>query len=221
MIDFDQARRNMVDCQLRTYDVNDRAILAAMGELPRERFVPPGREALAYIDQSVVVAEEAGERRQMLSPMVLARLVQALAVEPGLKALDVASGTGFSAALLARLGAVVTMLDAAPFGGQQASDRLASLGLAATAETGPLPDGAPATGPFDVILVNGALERRPDTLLAQLTAAGGRLACLQSESGTTRAVLYVRSGEAIGFRTLFDAAGPVLAAFRREPEFAF
>src|SRR3954447_16013014 len=85
MLDFAQARRMMVDCQLRTFDVNDLAVLSAMDDVPRERFVPEGREAFAYIDKAIPVSDDADalERRAMLAPMVLARLIQALGLERG------------------------------------------------------------------------------------------------------------------------------------------
>src|SRR5687767_8284101 len=112
MFDFAQARRNMVDSQLRTYDVTDLAVLAAMNEVPRERFVPAGREELAYLDQGLGVgpAGPAGQRT-MLAPMVLARMLQHLEVRPGERVLDVAGGLGYSAAVLARLGARVVALE--------------------------------------------------------------------------------------------------------------
>src|SRR5829696_1207356 len=131
MLDFAQARRAMVDSQLRTFDVFDIPVLAAMEAVPRERFVPHGREDLAYIDQDVPVSDgiAGAERRFMLKPMVLGRMIQALAVEPGEKALDVASGLGYGAAVLARLGARVVALESTNAAAQAARERLASLGI--------------------------------------------------------------------------------------------
>src|SRR3712207_2717064 len=99
----------MVDSQLRTFDVNDLAVLAAFDEVPRERFVPQGRESLAYMDQHIQVTEggEGGEPRFMLAPMILARMIQALDVTIGAKVLDVACGLGYSSAILSRLGCSV------------------------------------------------------------------------------------------------------------------
>src|SRR5918995_1381193 len=113
MLDFAQARRAMVDSQLRTFDVFDIPVLAAMEAVPRERFVPAGRESLAYIDQDIPVSDGiAGvERRFMLKPMVLGRMLQALDIEAGVKALDVACGLGYSSAVLAQLGAKVVALE--------------------------------------------------------------------------------------------------------------
>ena len=107
MLDHAQARRLMVDCQLRTFDVNDIAVLDAFDDVPRERFVPPGREDFAYIDQTLAL----GHGRGMPAPMLLARMIQALAVASGTRALDVGSGYGYGAAVLARLGAEVVALE--------------------------------------------------------------------------------------------------------------
>jgi protein-L-isoaspartate(D-aspartate) O-methyltransferase len=223
MLDFAQARRTMVDSQLRTFDVFDIPVLAAMEAVPRERFVPPGREDLAYIDQDVPVSDgiAGAERRFMLKPMVLGRMIQALAVEPGEKALDVASGLGYGAAVLARLGARVVALESTDAAAQAARERLASLGIEnVAAVSGPLDKGHPAGGPYDVILVNGLVEVRPQGLLNQLTDRG-RLACIERQARAGRAVLYVRSGDAFGSRAIFDAGAPALPAFKAEPGFVF
>lgn len=215
MPSFATARRNMVDCQLRTFEVTDRALLAAMNELPRELFVPQGREDLAYLDQNLSFGGEPSDPRVMLAPMILARLIQALAIEPGARALDVAGARGYSAALLARLGARVTALE--PRADLASSARSVSPGGAAG---GGLAAGVPDGAPFDAILVNGAVEDEPSGLLGQL-AEGGRLACLEHREGAGRAVLFLRSGDSFGRRSLFGASAPVLAAFRRSPAFVF
>src|SRR4051794_22416415 len=127
MVDFAQARRMMVDSQLRTFDVNDVRLLDVMESIPRELFVLPGRENLAYIDQNIPVSDGA-ERRCMLSPMVLARMIQALEIVPGMKVLDVACGLGYSSAVLAELGATVVAIDSDETLTAAASKRLASAG---------------------------------------------------------------------------------------------
>lgn len=220
MLDFGRARRTMVDCQLRPFDITDRAVLAAMGEVPRERFMPAGRQELAYSDQTVTLPEtvEGSGSRFLLAPMVLARMIQALAIEDGSRVLDVASATGYASAVLARLGARVVALDDAGRAAQALHEP--DLAERVTVRSGPVAAGAPDDGPFDAILVNGAVEIRPDALLDQL-ADGGRLACLSREGGACRAVLYVRSGEAVGSRPLFEAGAPVLQPFRVAAAFAF
>ena len=222
MLDFAQARRNMVDSQVRTFDVFDIPLLAVLDELPRERFAPEGRESLAYIDLDLPVAEGiAGERRYMLKPMILARMIQSLDVEAGHRVLDVAPGLGYSTAVLARLGARVIGLEAAEDLAAEATRRLAAVGIeGATVASGPLQEGYPDGAPYDAILVNGLLGMRPDALLAQL-ADGGRLICVEQTGRAGRAVLYTRSGDAVGSRSVFDAGAEPLKAFAQEPGFVF
>jgi protein-L-isoaspartate(D-aspartate) O-methyltransferase len=220
MVDFTQARRTMVDSQLRTFDVNDIPLLDAMDDVPREQFVLPGREQLAYSDQELPVSEGA-DRRFMLAPMVLARLIQALEIDPGDKVLDVASGRGYSSAILSELGAYVTALESDSNLAESARQALRAAGSQrVTVETGDLAAGFSAAAPYEAILVNGALEVRPDALLRQLKN-GGRLACVVGQGRSGRATLFVRSGDTWGERSLFDAAAPLLAAFSSKPGFVF
>jgi protein-L-isoaspartate(D-aspartate) O-methyltransferase len=222
-MDFAQARRNMVDCQLRTFDVSDIPLLDAFEAIPRERFVPEGRETLAYSDQDLLVSDgvPGAERRFMIKAMFLARLIQALEVKPGEKVLDVACGLGYSSALLAHLGASVVALESSEALAAAARDRLAAAGVpGVTTVAGPLERGHAAGAPYAAILVNGLLEVSPGGLLDQL-ADGGRLACIERVGRAGRAMLYVRSGEAFGSRSIFDAGAPVLPAFKAEPGFVF
>ena len=183
--------------------------------VPRERFVLPGREELAYSDQELPVSEGA-ERRFMLTPMVLARMIQALEIDAGDKVLDVACGRGYSSAILSKLGAHVTALESDSALAEAARKALAAAGFEGVAvETRP-PGGGIRRG--------GALRRhsgeRRDRDATRSTAAAAerrrppRLCDGRGRAG--RATLYVRSGDAWGERSLFDAAAPVLTAFRAE-----
>ena len=157
----------------------------------------------------------------MLAPMVLARLIQALGIETGDRVLDVGSGRGYGSAILAELGAKVVALESSQDLSRSAGETLASLGLSDIATVnGPLAAGSPDHGPFDAIVINGAVSSPPEGLLAQL-APGGRLACLQRDGRACRAVLYVRSANAVGSRILFDATAPVLDEFKPAPLFVF
>ena len=216
MLDYAQARRLMVDCQLRTFDVNDVPVLDAFEAIARERFVPAGREDFAYIDQTLRLGPEG---RAVAAPMLLARLIQALAIQPGDKALDVGTGYGYGAAILNHLGAKVTALDSSADLVAGARERLAdATGIEIV--QGPIAAGAPTSGPFEAILVNGRIETRPQALLDQL-ADGGRLACVMGPDRAAKATLFVRAGDAFGARPLFDAALPALGAFAAEAGFAF
>jgi protein-L-isoaspartate(D-aspartate) O-methyltransferase len=217
MTSFAASRRNMVDNQLRTFDVSDRAVLAAMAEVPRERFVPDADKALAYLDRNLVLGSDGADMRVLLAPMTFARLIQALDIQDGERVLDVGGGYGYGAAVLEAMGAKVTLLESRADLAEGAKERL---GSDVAIVTGPLEDGAADRGPFGKILVNGTLQMRPDALLAQL-AENGLLACLVDENGTGRAVLFVKSAAGIGQRTLLDASAPTLAAFRPEPAFTF
>ncbi len=177
MTDFAAARRMMVDGQVRTSDVTDPRIIAAMLELPRERFVPAANADLAYLDFDVPVtqAERGKPARRVLKPMVLAKLVQAAAVEAGDHVLDVGCASGYSSALLARLARSVIALEE-----EEALVRLARENLKAvgadnvTVVAAPLTQGWQATAPYDVIFLNGATEIVPNALCGQLKAGGRR-----------------------------------------------
>ena len=220
MVDFAQARRTMVDGQLRTFDVNDMPLLDAMDTVPRELFVLPGRQDLAYIDQDILVSDGT-ERRYMLSPMILGRMIQALAIEAGERVLDVACGRGYASAVFHKLGAQVTALESDEALASAARASLSAAGAAGvTVVTGPLDEGYAGNAPYDAILINGSVEVRPEALLGQL-AEGGRLVCVIGRGRAAQATLYVRSGDALGERSLFEAAAPLLTPFLRTPGFTF
>lgn len=218
MLDYAQARRLMVDCQLRTFDVNDIAVLDAFDAVPREAFVPPGAEPFAYIDQNLSLGGSAADPRYLPASMLLARMIQALRIGHGTRVLDVGTGYGYASAVMARLGAQVTALESDPALAEAARTRLG--GLQVDVVEGPLASGWPKAGPYDAILVNGRVEIRPQALLDQLKDAG-RLACVLGRDKAAKATLFVRAGDAFGARPLFDAALPGLTAFREEAGFAF
>ncbi len=220
MIDFAQARRTMVDGQVRVNDVTDAAIISAMLEVPRENFVPQERASLAYIDDDLCVLEAAGDKaaRYLMEPMVFARLLQALEITPEAKVFDVGCATGYSAAVLSRIAGTVVALE------EDAS-------LAATAKkllrepnieivSGEAAAGWPAGAPFDAILIGGAVEEVPQSLTGQL-GEGGRLAAVIRKGNAAKAMLYVRNAGHISARHLFDAAIPPLPGFEAPKTFVF
>jgi protein-L-isoaspartate(D-aspartate) O-methyltransferase len=219
MLDYAQARRLMVDCQLRTFDVNSVTVLDAFEDVPRERFVPPGREDFAYIDQTLSLDGGGGDVRPMPAPMMLARMIQALDLEAGAKVLDVGTGYGYAAAILRHLGADVVAVESSATLAAGARERLGDRTGIAVVEA-PLEAGAPEAGPYDAILVNGRVEVRPQALLEQLKE-GGRLVCVFGPPRAAKATLFVRTGDAFGARPLFDASLPGLGAFATANAFAF
>jgi protein-L-isoaspartate(D-aspartate) O-methyltransferase len=218
MTDFAAARRNMVDGQVRTTDVTDLRVIAAMLEVPREQFVAPAMAGLAYLDLDVPVGEGASSRR-LIKPMALAKLIQAADLKTTDRVLDVGCVTGYAAAVIARIAGEVLALEqdaALAEAARAALSTLPNVGVA----NGPLRDGWPQAAPYDAILLEGASEFAPDKLLRQLKD-GGRLVCVLGAGPGAKAMLYQCSGGKIGSRPLFDAAAPVLPGFVKPPEFAF
>ncbi|GGK43703.1 protein-L-isoaspartate O-methyltransferase family protein [Salinarimonas ramus] len=222
MIDFARVRRMMVDHQLRTYDITDLGILSAMNDIPREDFAPEEARALAYSDQSLPVARTQDGGRWLLPPMIFGRLLQNLRLVAGERALVVASGLGYEAVAMRRLGATVTVLESDEAVAARLRELLAAHGAGdVEVVVGPIENGCAGHGPFDVILLNGAAQKRPQALLECL-AEDGRLGAIVGDgSRTSRATIFVRSGDTFGSRAIFDAAAPVLAPFREEPGFVF
>lgn len=215
MTDFAAARRNMVDNQVRTQDVTDLRIVDALLAVPRERFLPPARAALAYLDYDVPLGEGPAARR-LLKPMVLAKLMQEAAPRPTDRVLDIAAGTGYSSALWAKLAGSVTLTECDPALARQAQK---NLGSAVTVAVGPLTEGHEQGAPYDIIVINGACEIVPKPLFAQLNE-GGRLLCILGRA-PGKATLYLRTGDDISDRPLFDASAPLLPDFAKVPAFVF
>lgn len=212
-----EQRLHMVNGQLRVGGVNDQSVLAAFLDTPRESFVAAGQAGFAYLDCDQPALGSSG--RRLLAPLTLARLLQAAAVAPGERALDVAGGSGYSAAILEQLGASVVALES-DAGAAEAARRALAGHVGIEVVEGDLAAGARGKGPFDVILVNGAFESRPDALIAQL-ADGGRLVGIEARAGAQEAALIEKSGAGISRRTLFETRAATIEAFRPAPSFAF
>jgi protein-L-isoaspartate(D-aspartate) O-methyltransferase len=215
MIDYELARKLMVDNQLRTHHVTDRRILAVMGRVPREMFVPEARRALAYIDDTQPLG--AGSRF-MAPPSLLAKLLQLADVQPGDEVLDIGAGSGYSAAVLAGLGATVHGLEEDATLVAEANANLASLGIAnASVSLGSFGD---VNGTYDVIVLQGAVNTVPANLFARLTE-GGRLVAMIRQGVVSVANLYVKSGTGVTARAEFNASLPPLSAVRPVEQFVF
>lgn len=218
MVDYAQARRTMVDCQVRPSDVTDLRIIAALLDVPRERFVAPSRRAIAYLDLDLPVAD--GSPRALLKPMVFAKLLQAAEIRETDRVLDVGCTTGYSSAVLAKLAGNVVALEEDPALAHSAAENLGTLGAHVAVAGGPLNAGWQADAPYDAILVEGASEVRPDRLLAQLKD-GGRLVAVIGSAPLGKATLYRKVGGQMTALALFDAAAPLLPGFAKAPAFVF
>ncbi|HLH95457.1 MAG TPA: protein-L-isoaspartate O-methyltransferase [Xanthobacteraceae bacterium] len=225
MIDFDfaLARRSMVDSQVRTSDVTDMRLITAMLKVPRERFVPPEQAALAYLDRDVLAASASGGRpaRRLLKPMVFARLLQAAEIAANDHVLDVGCATGYSSAIIAHLTNSVVALEEDPALADAARTNVSSLGLTQIeVVTGPLVEGHPKGAPYDVIVLEGAFEVAPKSLVHQLKP-GGRLVGVSGRGPNGKAMLFYRVDGDSGGRPIFDAAAPLLPGFSAPTEFVF
>jgi protein-L-isoaspartate(D-aspartate) O-methyltransferase len=215
---FADARNCMVDSQVRPNRVTDPRILSAMRQLPRERFLPRDVWPLAYADEDVPL----GNGRFMLEPMVLARLLQAANLRDNERVLVVGSGTGYGAAVLAACGCRVTALEEDTALLAIAHAVLPAVAPSVTVVTGPLAAGWPANGPYDLILIEGAVPEIPAALAAQTHRESGRiLAALHVEGRITQAVIAEATALGVGISPLFDCGTPPIPSLRKAPMFAF
>lgn len=216
-MNFTAARQNMIESQLRPNRVTDENILAAFAAVPREVFVPAQLRSVAYIDDDIEVAPG----RWLMEPMVLARLLQEAAPRREDVALAVGCGAGYCCAILARLVNTVVAVESDPDLAARATRTLAELSIDnVVVLEGPLAEGNPRQAPYDLILIDGAVEEVPQAIERQL-GEGGRLVTVLRDGPVGRALLLTRIGGVISRRILFDAAVPLLPGFARAPGFVF
>lgn len=222
-VDYATQRKNMVESQVRPSDVTDRRIIRAMLELPRERFVPERFRSLAYMDGpvSLSAADVGGPRRALLPARVLAKLIQAAEIAETSAVLDVGTGTGYGAAVLAQLTGSVVALESDATLLAAAREALPAVGADKVALVeGELSRGWPNEGPYDAILIEGAIETIAPELLDQLKD-GGRLVAIFGDRATGRATVWSRDGGAFGRSAIFDASADILPGFEKARAFAF
>ncbi|HEY9079822.1 protein-L-isoaspartate O-methyltransferase [Magnetovibrio sp.] len=220
-MDFARARHNMVEGQIRTNKVTDTLVVDVLDELPREVFVADSLKSLAYIDEDLMV----GPGRILMEPMVLARMMQAAAIEETDLALVIAAATGYEAAAIAKIASAVVAIESDSDLHRAAMENLAAQGADTVSMLkGDLAKGHPGQGPYDVIFINGAAAQVPASLIDQL-ADGGRLVYVkpgaQGIPGTGKAMLVSKADGVVSEIELFDANVPALPEFAAKPQFSF
>ena len=219
-MDMNQARFNMIEQQIRPWEVLDPQVLELLSTMRREDFVPLAHKALAFVDMEIPLA--AAPNQVMLAPRVQARLLQDLAVQPRDKALDVGTGSGFMAALLAHQAASVLSLEIDSGLAAQARANLQKAGVTnVTVRHADGSQGAAADGPFDVILLNGSVAEVPASLLQQLSM-GGRLAAIVGQEPMMRATVITRNSDTSWTTTEpWDCNAARLSGFAEPSHFQF
>jgi len=223
MREFETARFNMVESQIHANSVTDSRLLATMSTIAREAFVPASRRSLAYLDGDVEISpgDDGGQRRYLMAAMPFARLVQLADIRRGDLVLDIGCGSGYSAAVLSHLTDSVVALESDEKLAQTATATLIDLGIDNVAVvTGPLEQGYAKQGPYDVIMIEGAIPEPPGALFAQLKD-GGRLVAVINTGPLGRAYCFVRSGEVTSGEAAFDANVPALPGFEKAGGFVF
>ncbi len=213
------ARRMMVDCQIRPTKVTDERVLEAFATVPRELFVGKSQRSIAYADEDLPLPGG----RWLLEPMVLARLVQALDVGMNDHVLIVGGATGYGTAILAQLAGSVISIETRAQLVEKSQETLVSIGSDnAAVIKSRLSDGCSKEGPYERILVEGAVAHMPEKLLDQLTPKGKLVAVWrQADAPVGVASLWCRAGAGFARTPLFDAQTPVLDEFKAKQEFVF
>ena len=221
MLNFENARANMVDGQILPNRVTDPTLIAALRSVPRELFVPQEALGIAYVDEEIPI----GNGRRLLEPMVLARMLQEAEISPRDVVLDIGCATGYSTALLACLASTVVAIESDTVLFERASKALSTLATdSATLINRELTGGYPAQAPYDVIVINGAVAEVPPAILKQL-ADGGRLVTVVAYNHDIarlgQARLYRKVGSSVSSISMFEASAPVLPGFEFKPRFVF
>jgi protein-L-isoaspartate(D-aspartate) O-methyltransferase len=215
MSEFATRRVMMVDTQVRPSDVTKFPIIDAMLSVPRETFVPDDKREVAYVGENLALAPG----RVVLEARTLAKLLDALDVQPGDLVLDLGCGLGYSTAVIARLAETVVAVEEDEALAADAQRILSEEGVDnAVVVAGKLTDGAAKCAPYDVITVEGGVEVMPDSVLAQLKD-GGRIGAVFMDGAVGTARIGYRIDGSMTWRSVFNAAAPVLPGFRKAQGF--
>ncbi len=220
-LNYARARDMMVDGQLRTNTVVDLTLLAAMGSIPRERFVPSGRRSLAYMDEDLKISDAGEEPRYLMEPASFGRLVQLADIQPDELVLVVGCGYGYSCAVIARLAGAVVGVESDADMVAHGTDELVALDIGnAAIVNGPLDQGCASEGPYDVVLIEGAVERIPSAIIDQLKE-GGRLVSVQGIGRAASAMTYTKLDDELRGAPAFNCSVAPLPGFQKDAAFVF
>jgi protein-L-isoaspartate(D-aspartate) O-methyltransferase len=221
-MNFEQARFNMIEQQIRPWNVLDAEVLDLLSAVRRENFVPAAHQSLAFADLELPLRGTGELGQSMLAPKVEARMLQDLAVQKHEKVLEIGTGSGYMAALLAQRAQRVITLEIDPALATLARSHLVKAGVSnVDVRQADGAQGAPADGPFDVIVLSGSVAEVPHALLEQLKT-GGRLMAIVGEAPVMRATLITRTS-AVEYLTSqgWDTLAPRLLHFPEHPRFNF
>ena len=221
-MNFEQARFNMIEQQIRPWEVLDGGVLALLSVVKRENFVPAGLKAMAFVDMELPLREGGARGQVMLAPRLEARLLQDLVVQAHERVLEIGTGSGHMAALLAQRAAHVLTLEIEAELAIQARKNLANEGVSnVDVRHADGASGAPADGSFDVIVLSGSVAEVPQALLAQLSV-GGRLAAIVGDEPMMRATFITRNSETAWTTSEpWDTVAPRLVSFAEHAHFKF
>ena len=216
-MDYTRARLTMVENQLRPHRIDDPGLIAAMREVPRERFVPKALRGVAYADEDLPLPDG----RYLIEPLALARMIQAARIGPEDVVLVLGCSTGYVGAVVARLAGTVILVAPDEDSGKQLESLLEELGADnMVVAINPSPaTGHPDQAPFDVILLAGSVEQVPPALLEQI-GEGGRLVAVIDDGRIGKGTVFTRLHGVVGSRVLFDAQIPGLPGFEKAARFA-
>lgn len=215
---FEEARLKMIQSQIRPNRILDDRIIAAMGDIPREAFLPERLRGVAYVDEDVAI----GGGRWLIEPLCCARLLQTAEIGADDIVLDIGCGPGYFSAVAARLAAVVVGLESDPDLAEQARETLGGLGIeGVTVVEGDLRAGYPQQAPFDVILFGGAVSVIPRPIIDQLAEGGRLVAVVREPGGQGHMTTLMKWGDVVSKRVVYDAQTPLLPGFEPEPVFRF
>jgi len=217
MTDYAARRTVMVDTQVRPSDVTKFPIIDAMLDVPREAFVPRALREAAYMGENI----DLGGGRVILEPRTLAKVLDSLDIQSNELVLDIGSALGYSAAVIARMAEAVVAVEEDADIAEEAQGLLSENGADnVIMHHGPLAQGAPEHGPYDVVVVQGAVEKLPQSLIDQIKE-GGRIACLFMEGALGAVRIGYKIDGAMSWRYAFNAGAPVLPGFERDAAFEF